>query len=93
MAWQLPYRPTRLHYAVSAAPLCSMGSAILLPAAMAATIGKTTITQHSMSRLSLLLASLTSNFTDFEANLANPKVYKQLGLTPTDVKAVFIPFC
>lgn len=92
MAWQLPYRPTRLHYAVSAALLCSMGSAILLPAAMAATIGKTTITSAQHEPLVAIISISDIESSDFSANLANPKVYKQLGLTPTDAMSVsFIP--
>ena len=92
MAWQLPYRPNRLHYAVSAALLCSMGSAILLPAAMAATIGKTTITSAQHEPLVAIISISDIKSSDFSANLANPKVYKQLGLTPTDAMSVsFIP--
>ena len=92
MAWQLPYRPNRLHYAVSAALLCSMGSAILLPAAMAATIGKTTITSAQHEPLVAIISISDIESSDFSANLANPKVYKQLGLTPTDAMSVsFIP--
>jgi len=92
MAWQLPYRPTRLHYAVSAALLCSIGSAILLPAAMAATIGKTTITSAQHEPLVAIISISDIESSDFSANLANPKVYKQLGLTPTDAMSVsFIP--
>ncbi|MGP4789151.1 peptigoglycan-binding protein LysM [Psychrobacter sp. 1Y11] len=92
MAWQLPYRPTRLHCAVSAALLCSLGSAMLLPVAMAATIGKTTITSAQHEPLVAIISVSDIESSDFSANLANPNVYKQLGLTSTDAMSVsFIP--
>lgn len=92
MAWQLPYRPTRLHCAVSAALLCSLGSAILLPAAMAATLGKTTITSAQHEPLVAIISVSDIESSDFSAHLATPQVYKQLGLTPTDAMSIsFIP--
>ncbi|MGM8886585.1 type IV pilus assembly protein FimV [Psychrobacter sp. 1U2] len=88
MAWQLPYRPTRLHCAVSAALLCSLGSAMLLPAAMAATIGKTTITSAQHEPLVAIISVSDIESSDFSAHLATPNVYQQLGLTPTDAMSV-----
>lgn len=92
MAWHLPYRPTPLYCAVSAALLCAMGSATLLPAAKAATVGKTTITSAQHEPLVAVISVSDIQASSFSAQLANPVVYKQLGLTPTDSMSVsFIP--
>ncbi len=88
MAWHLPYRLTTLHYAVSAALLCAVGTATLLPTAKAATIGKTTITSAQHEPLVAVISVSDIQASDFSANLANSVVYQQLGLTPTDSMSV-----
>lgn len=92
MSWHLPHRLTKIHYAVSAALLCSVGSAILLPVAQAATMGKTTITSAQHEPLTAVIAVSDINAKDFVASLASPAVYQQMGLTPTTSMSVrFVP--
>ena len=88
MAWHLPYRLTTLHYAVSAALLCAVGTATLLPTAKAATIGKTTITSAQHEPLVAVIGVSDIQASDFSANLASSVVYQQLGLIPTDSMSV-----
>ncbi len=92
MAWHLPYRPTQLHYAVSAALLCALGAATALPVAKAATIGKTIITSAQHEPLVAVISVSDIDSNDFSASLANSVVYQQMGLTPTASLSVnFVP--
>lgn len=88
MAWHSPYRLNSLHYAVSMALLCAMGTAISLPSAEAATIGKTTITSSQHEPLVAVISISDIKSSDFSASLANSVVYQQMGLTPTDSMSV-----
>ncbi len=92
MSWHLPHRLTKIHYAVSTALLCSMGSVVLLPVAQAATMGKTTITSAQHEPLTAVIAVSDINAKDFVASLASPAVCQQMGLTPTISMSVrFVP--
>ncbi len=88
MAWHLPYRPTPLHYAVSTALLCVIGTTVSLPTATAATLGKTTITSAQHEPLVAVISVSDIQSPDFSASLANAVVYQQMGLTPTDSMSV-----
>ncbi len=88
MAWHSPYRLNSLHYAVSMALLCAMGTAISLPSAEAATIGRTTITSSQHEPLVAVISISDIKSSDFSASLANSVVYQQMGLTPTDSMSV-----
>ncbi|WP_367108685.1 FimV family protein [uncultured Psychrobacter sp.] len=83
MSWHLPHRLTRIHQAVSITLLCSVGSAILLPVAQAATLGKTVITSAQHEPLAASISVSNINAADFVANIASPAIYQQMGLTPT----------
>lgn len=88
MSWHLSHRLTAMHRAVSVALLCSVSYGVLSSGAQAATIGKTTITsaQHEPLVASIVVTNI--NAADFSASLANPIVYQQMGLTPTDSMSV-----
>jgi len=90
MSWHLPhcfYRLTTTHRAVSMALFCSASSVamsvVMSSGAQAATMGKTIITsaQHEPLAASIIVTDIKA--ADFSASLANPVVYKQMGLTPT----------
>ena len=79
----LPFmRLSAMHKGVSIGLLCSVGTAVILPAAQAATMGKTVITsvQHQPLTASITVTGIRS--ADFSASLASPVVYQQLGLIP-----------
>lgn len=84
MSCRLSHRLTRVHRAVSMALLCSVSCAAFVSSAQAATIGKTVVTsaQHEPLRASISVSDIRA--TDFSASLANPAIYQQMGLTPTD---------
>ncbi|WP_201586299.1 FimV family protein [Psychrobacter sp. HII-4] len=84
MSYRLSHRLTRVHRAVSMALLCSVSCAAFVSSAQAATIGKTVVTsaQHEPLRASISVSDIRA--ADFSASLANPAIYQQMGLTPTD---------
>ncbi|MGP5347135.1 type IV pilus assembly protein FimV [Psychrobacter celer] len=84
MSCRLSHRLTRVHRAVSMALLCSVSCAAFVSSAQAATIGKTVVTsaQHEPLRASISVSDIRA--ADFSASLANPAIYQQMGLTPTD---------
>ncbi|MDV2860409.1 peptigoglycan-binding protein LysM [Psychrobacter sp. CAM01] len=84
MSCRLSHRLTRVHRAVSMALLCSVSYAAFVSSAQAATIGKTVVTsaQHEPLRASISVSDIRA--ADFSASLANPAIYQQMGLTPTD---------
>ena len=89
----LPFmRLSAMHKGISIGLLCSVGTAVILPAAQAATMGKTVITsvQHQPLTASITVTSIRS--ADFSARLASPIIYQQLGLTPQQSMSVsFVP--
>ena len=102
MSWYLPHHLTSMHLpfmrlsamhkGISVGLLCSVGTAVILPAAQAATMGKTVITsvQHQPLTASITVTSIRS--ADFSARLASPIIYQQLGLTPQPSMSVsFVP--
>lgn len=92
MSWHLPHRLTSIHRAVSIALLYSVSSTVLLPAAQAATMGKTIITSAQHEPLAASIAVSDINAQDFAASIASPVVYQQMGLTPTASMSVrFVP--
>lgn len=92
MSWHLPHRLTSIHRAVSIALLYSVSSTVLLPAAHAATMGKTIITSAQHEPLAASIAVSDINAQDFAASIASPVVYQQMGLTPTASMSVrFVP--
>jgi len=88
MSCHFSHRLTTVHRAISMALLCSVGYATLVSTAQAATIGKTVITsaQHEPLAASIVVTNIRA--ADFSASLANPIVYQQMGLTPTDSMTV-----
>ncbi len=84
MSWHISHRLTTIHRAVTAALLCSLGSAALFTNAYAANLGKTTImsAQHEPLAASIVVTDIQS--ASFSASLANPNIYQRMGLTPTD---------
>ncbi|WP_201595182.1 type IV pilus assembly protein FimV [Psychrobacter vallis] len=84
MSCHFSHRLTTVHRAISMALLCSVGYATLASTAQAATIGKTVVTsaQHEPLAASIVVTNIRS--ADFSASLANPIIYQQMGLTPTD---------
>ncbi|WP_350558970.1 hypothetical protein [Psychrobacter sp. CAL346-MNA-CIBAN-0220] len=92
MSWHLPHRLTHIHHMVSIVLLYSLSSAVLLPIAQAATMGKITVTsaQHEPLAASITMTDIRS--ASLMASLANPVVYQQMGLIPTPSMSVrFIP--
>ncbi|MDN5565444.1 MAG: hypothetical protein L0G25_01485 [Psychrobacter sp.] len=89
----LPFmRLSAMHKGISIGLLCSVGTAVILPTAQAATMGKTVITsvQHQPLTASITVTSIRS--ADFSARLASPIIYQQLGLTPQPSMSVsFVP--
>ncbi len=84
MSCHLSRRLTPVHRAVSMALLYSVGLAAIIPSAQAATIGKTVVrsAQHEPLNASIVVTDIRAS--DFSASLANPIIYQQMGLTPTD---------
>ncbi len=84
MSCRLSHRLTHVHRAVSMALLYSVSYAAFVSSAQAATIGKTVVTsaQHEPLRASISVSDIRA--ADFSASLANPAIYQQMGLTPTD---------
>ncbi len=92
MSWLLPHRLSTLHRAVSITLLYSAGLVALMPAAQAATIGKTLITSAQHQPLEASIAVSDIDAADFEANLASAAIYRQMGLTPTASMSIrFVP--
>ncbi|WP_201534290.1 FimV family protein [Psychrobacter immobilis] len=85
MSCHLSHRLTTVHRAVSMALLCSV---TLMSNAQAATFGKTVVTsaQHEPLAANILVTDIRA--ADFSASLANPTIYQQMGLTPTDSMTV-----
>ncbi|MGP9687709.1 type IV pilus assembly protein FimV [Psychrobacter sp. AOP22-C1-C5] len=88
MSCHLSHRLTTVHRAISMALLCSIGYAASVSSAQAATIGKTVVTsaQHEPLTASIVVTDIRA--ADFSASLANPIIYQQMGLTPTDSMTV-----
>ena len=84
MSCHLSRRLTTIHRAVSMALLCSVSYVSLIPDVQAATIGQTVVTsaQHEPLVASISVSNIRA--ADFSASLANPIIYQQMGLTPTD---------
>ncbi|WP_010199813.1 FimV family protein [Psychrobacter sp. PAMC 21119] len=88
MSRHLSHRLTTVNCAVSMALLYSIGSIAISSSAQAATIGKTVVTsaQHEPLAASIIVTDIKA--ADFSASLANPIIYQQMGLTPTDSMTV-----
>jgi len=84
MSCHLSRRLTPVHRAVSMALLYSVGLAAIVPSAQAATIGKTVVSSAQHEPLSASIVVTDIRAADFSASLANPVIYQQMGLTPTD---------
>lgn len=84
MSCHLSRRLTPVHRAVSMALLYSVGLAAIIPSAQAATIGKTVVSSAQHEPLSASIVVTDIRAADFSASLANPVIYQQMGLTPTD---------
>ncbi|MFK3915591.1 FimV family protein [Psychrobacter sp. NPDC078501] len=84
MSCHLSRRLTPVHRAVSMALLYSVGLAAIIPSAQAATIGKTVVSSAQHEPLSASIVVTDIRASDFSASLANPVIYQQMGLTPTD---------
>ncbi|MEN8624621.1 peptigoglycan-binding protein LysM [Psychrobacter proteolyticus] len=84
MSCHLSRRLTPVHRAVSMALLYSVGLATIIPSAQAATIGKTVVSSAQHEPLSASIVVTDIRAADFSASLANPVIYQQMGLTPTD---------
>ena len=84
MSCHLSRRLTPVHRAVSMALLYSVGLAAIIPSAQAATIGNTVVSSAQHEPLSASIAVTDIQVSDFSASLANPVIYQQMGLTPTD---------
>ena len=92
MSWHLPHQFTTLHRAVSIALSCSIGTALMIPAAQAVTLGQMQISskQHEPLTASIDVSGIKS--ANFNASIANPAMYRQMGLTPTAAMSVrFVP--
>ena len=88
MSRHLSHRLTTVNCAVSMALLYSIGSIAISSSAQAATIGKTVVTsaQHEPLAASIIVTDIKA--AEFSASLANPIIYQQMGLTPTDSMTV-----
>lgn len=84
MSCHLSRRLTPVHRAVSMALLYSVGLAAIIPSVQAATIGKTVVSSAQHEPLSASIVVTDIRAADFSASLANPVIYQQMGLTPTD---------
>ncbi|WP_296207937.1 peptigoglycan-binding protein LysM [Psychrobacter sp. UBA3480] len=84
MSCHLSRRLTPVHRAVSMALLYSVGLAAIIPSVQAATIGKTVVSSAQHEPLSASIVVTDIRASDFSASLANPVIYQQMGLTPTD---------
>ena len=95
MSCHLSRRLTPVHRAVSMALLYSVGLAAIIPSAQAATIGKTVVSSAQHEPLSASIVVTDIRASDFSASLANPVIYQQMGLTPTDqhITACVQAFC
>ena len=88
MSCHLPHRLTTIHRSVSMALLYSVSYAALMSNAQAATMGKTVITSAQHEPLSASIVVTDIQTPDFSASLADPTLYQQMGLTPTDSMTV-----
>lgn len=88
MSCHLSHRLSHVHRAVSVALLCSISYAALVSSAQAVTIGKTVVTSAQHEPLAASIAVTDIRAADFSASLANPIIYQQMGLTPTDSMTV-----
>jgi len=68
--------------------LYSVSYAALISNAQAATMGKTVITSAQHEPLSASIVVTDIQTPDFSASLADPTLYQQMGLTPTDSMTV-----
>jgi len=84
MSCHLSRRLTPVHRAVSMALLYSVSLAAIIPSAQAATIGNTVVISAQHEPLSASIVVTDIRASDFSASLANPVIYQQMGLTPTD---------
>lgn len=84
MSCHLSRRLTPVHRAVSMALLYSVGLAAIIPSAQAATIGNTIVSSAQHEPLNASISVTDIQASDFSASLANPVIYQQMGLTPTD---------
>jgi len=64
--------------------LYSVSLAAIIPSAQAATIGNTVVSSAQHEPLSASIVVTDIRASDFSASLANPVIYQQMGLTPTD---------
>ena len=88
MSCHLSHRLTTIHRSVSMALLYSISYAALISNAQAATMGKTVITSAQHEPLSASIVVNDIQTPDFSASLADPTLYQQMGLTPTDSMTV-----
>ena len=88
MSCHFSHRLTTVNCAVSMVLLYSIGYVAISSSAQAATIGKTVVTsaQHEPLAASIVVTDIKA--ADFSASLANPIIYQQMGLTPTDSMTV-----
>ncbi|MDN3440626.1 peptigoglycan-binding protein LysM [Psychrobacter sp. APC 3279] len=84
MSCHLSRRLTPVHRAVSMALLYSVSLVAIIPSAQAVTIGKTVVSSDQHEPLSASIMVTDIRAADFSASLANPVIYQQMGLTPTD---------
>ncbi|WP_228730688.1 FimV family protein [Psychrobacter sp. TAE2020] len=93
MSWHLPQRLTTIHLtavhkALAIGLLYSISATLWLATAQAATIGKIIVTSEQHQPLVAIISVTDIHAEDFSASLANPVVYQQLGLIPTDSMSV-----
>ncbi|PKG84624.1 peptigoglycan-binding protein LysM [Psychrobacter sp. Sarcosine-02u-2] len=88
MSCHLSHRLTTIHRSVSMALLYSVSCAALMSNAQAATMGKTIITSAQHEPLSASIVVTDIQTPDFSASLADPTLYQQMGLSPTDSMTV-----
>lgn len=93
MSWHLPQRLTNIHLTavhktLATGLLYSISATLSLATAQAATIGKIVVTSEQHQPLVAIISVTDIHTEDFSASLANPVVYQQLGLIPTDSMSV-----
>lgn len=90
MSWHLPHQFTTLHRAVSIALSCSIS--LLMPVAQAAMLGPIHITSQQHEPLIASISVSDIDTANFNATIANPSMYRQMGLTPTAAMSIrFVP--
>lgn len=93
MSWHLPQRLTNIHLTavhktLATGLLYSISATLSLATAQAATLGKIVVTSEQHQPLVAIISVTDIHTEDFSASLANPVVYQQLGLIPTDSMSV-----